>query len=84
MAPEGVDNLRDLLIFVEESSGAITASDLESVEVDHVARLWTHRCGLVEGSVGAVPVVVVLVQCETGRKDLRDPLRPARASRALR
>jgi len=54
--PEGADSLCDLLIFVSQPSGAITPSDPELVEIDHVVRPWTQGRGLVEGSVWAVPV----------------------------
>jgi hypothetical protein len=41
---------------VSQPSGAITPSDPELVEIDHVVRPWTQGRGLVEGSVWAVPV----------------------------
>ena len=37
---ESADNLCDLLILVEEASGAVTASDPEFVEIDHFVGQW--------------------------------------------
>ena len=46
---------------MEQPACAVTSPNPELFEIDHVVRPWTHRCGLVEGSVRAVIVVVTLV-----------------------
>ena len=35
---EGAENLRDLVVFVDHASGAISSPEAELVEIDHVVR----------------------------------------------
>jgi len=58
---EGADNLCDLLVFVEDASGAVASADAEGLEVDGILGQRAQRCGLAEGAVGPVLVIEGLV-----------------------
>jgi len=90
-AVEGADCLCDVLVFVEESSGAVASLDAEALEVDHVVRQRSERRGLAKSAVRPMLVVEGLViveqptqvwnvpdQCAVGQ------LRAQRAEQAFR
>jgi hypothetical protein len=70
---EGADYLCDLPILVEQPSGAVTPSDPEFLEIDHVVGPRTHRRGLTEGSVRAMAVVEALVLTKQPQQMLQVP-----------
>jgi hypothetical protein len=61
---EPAENLCDLVVFMEEASGAILSAGAEGVEADDVVWAWLQRRGLTYGLVWAMPVVEALVFAE--------------------
>ena len=61
---EGAENLCDLLIFVQQSAGAVNSTDAERIEVDYVIRQLSQRRGLIQGVMRLVAVVERLVLME--------------------
>jgi hypothetical protein len=74
LPPEGADYLCDVLVFVEESSGAVAALDTDGLEVDHPVGQRSQRRSLTQSPVRPVLIIenLIIVQQPEEVRDVPD------------